>query len=219
LTAPARHAWRVEKTIAAAAAVLGNPCRVMQAALIALDLHGTGGTAGCGAGAGETVSLRAPWARGLGKGRWQASDGRAYRAAAEQALGALIDAELGARRSALPPEAQPEAQLFPPLGGKILSSREWVEARGCGLLDSPWQLGCRGLPVLAPSVVLAVLHDADATVAQQARGYALHRLAERALRDEPLGPWAEVVRVARERIGGLEATAAAAVGDEVACEV
>jgi len=31
------------------------------------------------------ISLRMPWARGLGKGRWKAADGEAYRAAAEEA--------------------------------------------------------------------------------------------------------------------------------------
>jgi len=200
LTAPARHAWRVERTTAAAAAAIpGTPCRALQAALVALDLHGTGGTAGCGAGASETASLRAPWARALGKGRWQASDGRAYRAAAEQALGALVAAELEARRSALP-----EAQRPAPYA--VARGAAWLAVHGCGMLDTPWALGCQGLPVLAPSVIFAALLDADVTVAQQARGYALHRLADRAARGEPLGEpeggtsWLDVVRVARERL-------------------
>jgi len=200
LTAPARHAWRVEQTIvAAAAAIPGTPCRALQAALVALDLHGTGGNAGCGSGATETASLRAPWARGLGRGRWQAADGRAWRAAAEEALGALVAAELEARRSALP-----EAQI--PAPATVASAAAWLAVHGCGMLDTPWSLGCQGLPVLSASVVFAALHDCCETVARQARGYALHRMAERVARGEPLvgadgsTSWLDVVRVARERL-------------------
>ena len=199
LTAPARHAWRVQKTIAAAAATPGRPCRGMQAALIALDLHGTGGTAGCGAGASETSTLRAPWARGLGKGRWQAGDGRAWRAAAEEALCQLVTAELETRRSIC------AALRLPPYAAST-SDADWLAQRGCGLLDSPWAQGCTGLPVVSASAIFSVLLDADVTVAQQARGYALHRLADRVARGEPLvsdgaeTSWTDVVRVARERL-------------------
>jgi len=206
LTAPARHAWRVERTIAAAAAVPGHPCRAMQAALIALDLHGVGGTAGCGSGPSQTSTLRAAWARGLGKGAWQATDGRAYRAAAEEALCRLVATELEARRAAASVEVS-----SPP----DLTTAGWIEAHGCGVLDSPWAQGCAGLPVVSASVIFAALHlfavgiactegpVEDATVAQQARGYALHRMAERVARGEPVvepegTTWADVVRVARE---------------------
>lgn len=55
------------------------------AALILLDLHGIGGRGGF---TGDSTT-RMSWAGALGKGRWHASDGGAWRAAAEAAVVAL----------------------------------------------------------------------------------------------------------------------------------
>lgn len=55
------------------------------AALILLDLHGIGGRGGF---TGDGTA-RMSWAGALGKGRWHASDGGAWRAAAEAAIVAL----------------------------------------------------------------------------------------------------------------------------------
>jgi hypothetical protein len=68
--------------------------RRIVAALIMLDLHGIGGHGGYSGGA----SSRMTWARraGLGKARWQASDGGAWRGAAEAAVYVLgFDPERG----------------------------------------------------------------------------------------------------------------------------
>lgn len=55
------------------------------AALILLDLHGIGGRGGF---TGDSTA-RMSWAGALGKGRWHASDGGAWRAAADAAVVAL----------------------------------------------------------------------------------------------------------------------------------
>ncbi|MBK9418851.1 MAG: hypothetical protein IPN62_16610 [Flavobacteriales bacterium] len=74
-----RHAARVQATLDAAVDAVGcfAPWAIM------LDLHGTNGAFGSG-GRGS-ASQRNPVFADLGKGRWQASDGQAYRAAARDA--------------------------------------------------------------------------------------------------------------------------------------
>lgn len=101
-TAPARHQRRVEKTLAAAirevllrwgpgrdveaAAAVTEVPRAAVAAVLALDLHGIGGPLGAGGDGRQTDRLLSE----LGSGRWHASDGPAYRAAAEAALAAVL---------------------------------------------------------------------------------------------------------------------------------
>src|SRR5690606_2259544 len=102
-TAPMRHEKRVNATIdAALTAVLeiySSPdldvrrvtpfvCRVA-ACLIAFDRNGAGGR--YGAGGGGAATDRMSWARSLGKGRRQASDGSAWLAAAADAESILLD--------------------------------------------------------------------------------------------------------------------------------
>lgn len=91
-TAPARHAWRVAQTIEAARAAAPSPRPVgmdldaYAAGLLVLDLLGIGGREGV-EGLG---TLRVPaLAVRLGRGRWQATDGDAYRAAAREAISQL----------------------------------------------------------------------------------------------------------------------------------
>lgn len=101
-TAPMRHEKRVNATVdAALTAVLeiySSPdlelrrvtpfmCRIA-ATLIALDRNGTGGPHN--AGGGFAATARMSWARGLGKGRRQASDGAAWMAAAADAESLLL---------------------------------------------------------------------------------------------------------------------------------
>jgi len=78
-----RHAARVQATLDAAVDAVG--CFAPWAIL--LDLHGTNGAFGSG-GRGS-ASQRNPVFADLGKGRWQASDGAAYRAAARDAYYAI----------------------------------------------------------------------------------------------------------------------------------
>ena len=88
--APLRHRARVEDTIAAseeaARALVGDwgetEIKALGAFLRLMDLVGTGGSLGL-QGHGTT---RMAWARSLGKGRFQASDGAAWRAALESSL-------------------------------------------------------------------------------------------------------------------------------------
>ena len=90
-TAPARHMARVNATVAAAMAAADGSAP-QAAILVASDLVGQGGQRGWGAlsaGWGMAQSARAPWAAGLGSGRWQAADGAAYRAAGQAAFLAL----------------------------------------------------------------------------------------------------------------------------------
>ena len=123
--APARHRARVLATIRAAivaanaaaaaggrlaeawvaATTTGTPAeggaaRILAVAwaLVALDVGGVGGRH-CVEGA---ASARMGWARGLGKGRWHASDGDAWRAAAEGARARLEGAVPGV--ALVPPE-------------------------------------------------------------------------------------------------------------------
>lgn len=86
LTAGARHASRVDATIDAARAFLDgmDPSDLQVAALVAVDLHMTGGPGGMGGLCGGTDRLLA--FQKLGKGRYHASDGGCYRAAAIEAL-------------------------------------------------------------------------------------------------------------------------------------
>lgn len=181
LTAPARHAWRCQQTVVAGLSALGDRAEhALVAALIALDLHGVGGPSNAG-GAGSGT-LRARWARSLGKGRWQASDGGAWRAAAESSLLAEVALETEAR-SSLPEEAR-------------------------GVLVEEWHAG---VPVLAPSVIYAALQVEDPMVWSQARGYALHRMAERVARGEPVTgtdgrtAWQDVVVLSRAKLDALVA--------------
>jgi len=89
-TGPARHAARVEATLAAATQwLLANSEHVDQSAmphnlawLLILELHGVGGPLNAGGKDASTSRIL----KSLGKGRWQASDGAAYRAAALAAL-------------------------------------------------------------------------------------------------------------------------------------
>lgn len=79
--APLRHKWRVEQTIEAAR---NAPCGLAEGlGLLLLDVCGLGGERGTGwNGRTERYRLFSK----LGKGRWQASDGDAYRVAAMDAL-------------------------------------------------------------------------------------------------------------------------------------
>src|SRR5690606_29811356 len=101
-TAPERHKQRVNATVdAALTAVLeiySSPdlelrrvtpfvCR-LAATLIALDVNGTGGR--YNAGGDFAATARMSWARALGKGRRQASDGAAWMAAAADAQSLLL---------------------------------------------------------------------------------------------------------------------------------
>lgn len=103
LGASERHAWRVGATLRAALEAADSEtyptasedAEARQAlavawALVALDIDGVGGPRGMGGAGG--ASGRMPWARTLGKGRWQASDGRAWEAAAVEAREALVRA-------------------------------------------------------------------------------------------------------------------------------
>jgi len=100
-TAPERHRARVDATIAAAQAgadaawarVDVKPTQEQRAGLtcmlVTLDLSGPRWRAALG---GPGTTMRMSWASGLGKGRWLATDGDAYRAAAEEAERALREA-------------------------------------------------------------------------------------------------------------------------------
>lgn len=187
LTAPARHAWRCQQTVEAAKAAIGPGAEHgFVAALIALDLHGLGGVANAGGSSAGTA--RASWARGLGKGRWNASDGPAWRAAAECSLVSEVEREAHARL------ALPE------------------EDRG-SLVEGWTQGGSVRLPVLAPSVIFSALHIADVAVWSQARGYALHRLAECIAQGAPVADsedsvtWQHVVAEASSQIQAHEQAA------------
>jgi hypothetical protein len=83
--ARARHLWRVDKTLAAAYDYLLEasgiaPDATAMMVLLTLDTGGLGGRGGYEGAA--TMRLLS----GLGKGRWQATDGEAWAAAARQAI-------------------------------------------------------------------------------------------------------------------------------------
>jgi hypothetical protein len=126
-TSRARHDWRVRQTLEAAGAAFGM---AEAACLILLDMHGIGGP--CGAGGAGCRTDRAPWARSLGSGRWQASDGDSYRAAAKAALQEL-DIWPGAHLSALQTDGEVQVALHqgsflePVLGSW---DRAWFESQG-----------------------------------------------------------------------------------------
>lgn len=96
-TAGLRHASRVSATMGAAlqaassvvpSYAAGDPVyekrkQRLAEVLILLDLGGVGGRGGYSGGA----TRRMPWARGLGTSRWQAGDGSAWYAAAQDAVG------------------------------------------------------------------------------------------------------------------------------------
>lgn len=88
-TAPARISWRESETLRAAGEG-ENPAstgyRARCAARLRIDIAGVGGILDA-EGRGTD---RMPQFRSLGTGRWQASDGEAWRAAAEGALGGLM---------------------------------------------------------------------------------------------------------------------------------
>ena len=88
-----RHAWRVSETLSFAAhACPIDPCCVSVRLLIEADINGVGGHGGMGlAGGAGRRSERALWGCVLGKGRWNATDGPAYEAAARDAVDALED--------------------------------------------------------------------------------------------------------------------------------
>jgi hypothetical protein len=81
VTAPVRHELRVEATLLAAR---DGRSDADAALLLAADLNGVGGPAGAGGPGG--ASRRIPVFSHLGKGRWRASDGEAWRAAGAAAL-------------------------------------------------------------------------------------------------------------------------------------
>jgi hypothetical protein len=89
--AASRHQARVDATIAAAqAAAIVDPVTYTRAAAyfwLLMDYHGCGGPL-AGAFGGKRTD-RLPEFSKLGKGRWLASDGNAYRAAALEALAKL----------------------------------------------------------------------------------------------------------------------------------
>lgn len=154
LTAPARHRARMIDTLRAALSQATDPGvdELVQAvmagepvqddddaeeslgvawALITLDLGGRGGRAGVeGADpyGGAASTDRMPWARGLGKGRWFASDGGAYRAAAREAR-YMIERALGGQ-PALEAIAEPYPALVVRLGERDIA-RLPVEHMGC----------------------------------------------------------------------------------------
>lgn len=90
--AAARHEVRVQATLDAIRAVVRGPyitfCDDLAARFVLqLDLAGIGGRHGIGGAA--TARLLTTLGFPLGKGRWQATDAGAWRAAAEEALGRL----------------------------------------------------------------------------------------------------------------------------------
>jgi len=170
-TAPERHERRIQATIdAALKAVLeiySSPdlelrrvtpfvCR-MAATLIALDRNGTGGR--YGAGGGGAATDRMSWARELGKGRRQASDGPAWMAAAADAESLLLDRA-----------ARPEAYDHPAVGWS------WHPWRGP---DSPPE--CQG-PIGPDDVIRAVREAVCGDDLAFARSYCRARLIDRAQR-------------------------------------
>ena len=80
-TAPQRAEQRVAATLTAAKETKEPEWFLL------LDIHGAGGQLGAGGGR----SQRATPFSALGKGRWNATDGGAYYAAARRALGTLLD--------------------------------------------------------------------------------------------------------------------------------
>lgn len=77
---PARHEKRVTATLAAADKLADGDV-ALAAFLQILDLHGVGGRLGC-----EGIATQRLLSGNLGSGRWQAGDGAAYRASAQEAL-------------------------------------------------------------------------------------------------------------------------------------
>src|SRR5690606_5177602 len=166
-TAAERHLARVNATIdAALSAVLEiytSPdldvrrvtpfvCR-MAATLIALDRNGTGGR--YGAGGGSAATDRMSWARALGKGRRQASDGSAWLAAAADAESILLDRA-----------ARPEEFSHPAVGWG------WHPWRGP---DSPPE--CQG-PIGPDDVIRAVREAVCGDDLAFARSYCRARLVD-----------------------------------------
>jgi hypothetical protein len=150
-----RHKSRVDDTLEAALEAAGNRCELTAAFMIAIDLGGIGGALGL---SGEST-VRAPMFQGLGKGRWQASDGAAYRAAAEEALCRLRRGrELMARA-----DASGVGVFWAQEGGVAFFGWEWFRARGI----CPWIRAEIGRAVLwayrntdpAPVVVIPGVFD------------------------------------------------------------
>lgn len=92
-----RHLARVDTTVAVARAAAAEQLgqgesgsakeRLLMWALLTLDLNGLGGHADAGLLGGQSgATIRRPEFKKLGKGRWLASDGGAWRAAAEGAV-------------------------------------------------------------------------------------------------------------------------------------
>jgi hypothetical protein len=137
--AQARHNSRVEDTAQAALAA-ADGCPLTAAFLLALDLGGIGGPLGIAG----TATDRMPAFSALGKGRWNATDGPAYRAAAEAALRRISAPNLlTARCSAAGVYASWYGQ-----SGHAFFEWSWFSARGL----CPWIKAEIGRAVLAAYV-------------------------------------------------------------------
>jgi hypothetical protein len=150
-TAPARHRARTEATLAAARATGPLPPgdEVIRAAvLIAADLNGVGGYAGAGSSTGDCKTTRMAWASRLGKGRWNATDGAAWRGAAEAAL-QYLDARWmvveGELRLAVGAHGACDSACDSAVSAfEWLPEGPWSEAVGLALILGPkahWQTG------------------------------------------------------------------------------
>ena len=156
-TAPLRHEARVQATMGAAltraarTGLEGEEARRFAGWLCALDVEGIGGPGGWG-GWGSSTG-RMAWAGGLGKGRWQASDGGVYRGAALVAFERLTGVSVfrGRGEGALAWGGLTEALRVPVVWVGFLEPGEkaWAEvARKRGMI---W-LGCQMVGMASPNL-------------------------------------------------------------------
>jgi hypothetical protein len=83
------HCWAEDESAPKEVADIPIRYRIDVAGEILADMHGIGGVGG--SGTPIAASQRpAPWAAGLGSGRWQAGDGAAWKAASREAVDLLL---------------------------------------------------------------------------------------------------------------------------------
>ncbi|MDD2758054.1 MAG: hypothetical protein PHD72_01610 [Patescibacteria group bacterium] len=136
-TAPARHESRVAATVACARAWIRAFGResieeyedICVLILLIADLFGVGGPNGLGG-----ATRRHPAFTALGKGRWQASDGSAYRAAV---VGAA-------------------AELFNKLGSVVVDAEGSIRTHSA-VIDSDWAVEAIGEPEFAEAFLRHLL--------------------------------------------------------------
>ena len=165
LTAPARHAARVEAAKAAARAATGNHGAGAPAVLCLVEAGGIGGRAGCGTLLpGERATVRLPAFSELGKGRHQAGDGPAWTAAIAQAgqefarIDGPVDAEL-VLRPALVPALSP---------GYVVELASGSTVIGRAVVPPPWLAA-----VARRAIARAILVGGDLGAASAALAAAL----------------------------------------------